>query len=350
MVIESHHAYNALVWTNVAVRKVSVYLIALLGIAGVTGSLKLLGGHINSATVALALVLVVVFVATLSGSRPAIFASILAVISFNFFFLPPIGTFNIASPDNWVALIVFLVTAITVGQLSARARRRAEEADRARQEIEGLYVELKESFEQASRAKALEQSERLKSALLDAVTHDLRTPLTSIKASITTLLDEVNGSPESHELSELDADSRREMLQVIDEESDRLNRFVGGMIELARIEAGEMHLSRRWGAVDEIIFAALARAEPLTRGHEIQVEIENDLPVARVDSRAVSEVVYTLVDNAAKYSSVGTVLRVEAKRTDDSLDDHRSGRLPSGFAITRRECTGEHCASNAERV
>ena len=93
-------------------------------------------------------------------------------------------------PDNWVALFVFLVTAITAGQLSARARRRADEANAARQEIERLYYELQDSFERLSQAEALKQSERLKSALLDAVTHDLRTPLTSIKASVTMLLDD----------------------------------------------------------------------------------------------------------------------------------------------------------------
>ena len=101
-------------------------------------------------------------------------------------------------------------------------------------------------------------------------------------------------------------------MEVIDEESDRLNRFIGGLIELARIEAGEMHLRRRWGAVDEITSAALQRAEPMTRGHDVEVSIEADLPVVRVDERAVSEVVYTLVDNAAKYSPKGTSIRITA--------------------------------------
>jgi two-component system sensor histidine kinase KdpD len=224
---------------------------------------------------------------------------------------------TIADPENWVALAAFLVTAITAGQLSARAKRRAEEAETGRREIERLFNELQNAFERASHAEALRQSEKLKSALLDAVTHDLRTPLTSIKASITTLLDELDGKAHEGQSLTLDDESRREMLEVINEESDRLNRFIGGLIELARIEAGEMNLRRRWGAVDEIIAAALARAEPLTRGHRITVEIENDLPVVRVDSRAVSEVVYTLLDNAAKYSASGTTIHVEAGRAGD---------------------------------
>ena len=103
------------------------------------------------------------------------------------------GTFTISDPHNWVAIIAFLLTAVTVGQLSARAKQRTEEAEVGKREIERLYEELRDAFERASHAEALRQSEKLKSALLDAVTHDLRTPLTSIKASITTLLDEVRG-------------------------------------------------------------------------------------------------------------------------------------------------------------
>src|SRR4029453_3207988 len=106
------------------------------------------------------------------------------------------------------------------------------------------------------------------------VTHDLRTPLTSIKASITTLLDEVRGQTDGNHLVPLDDESKIEMMEIIDEESDRLDRFIGGLIELARIEAGEMHLRRRWGAVDEITSAALHRAEPITRGHHVELSIE----------------------------------------------------------------------------
>ena len=174
-------------------------------------------------------------------------------------------------------------------------------------------------FEQASQAEALRQSEKLKSALLDAVTHDLRTPLTSIKASITTLIDEARGRTEEDQPVALDNESRLEMLEVIDEESDRLNRFIGGLIDLARIEAGELHLRRRWGAVDEIISTALTRAEPFTQTHEVEVNIEKELPVVRVDERAVSEVVYTLVDNAAKYSPDGTKIDISAQRSEDGM-------------------------------
>lgn len=297
------------------------YLVAVLGVAVATLVLKPFSGHINSTTVALALLLVVLFVATLWGSRPALLASALGMTCFNFFFLPPVWTLTVADPDNWIALAAFLITAVTAGQLSVREKRRAEEAEDGRRQIERLYKELREAFERASQAEALKRSERLKSALLDAVTHDLRTPLTSIKASVTTLLDELltkaDGAephaPDAEESHALDAEGRREMLEVIDEETDRLNRFVEGLVELARIEAGEMHLRRRWQPVEEIVAAALERAAPLVRDHPVEVSLEEALPVAHVDARAVAEVVYTLVDNAAKYSVARAAIRVSAE-------------------------------------
>jgi K+-sensing histidine kinase KdpD len=293
------------------------YVVAVLSVSALTLLLNVVGAQVNAATVSLALLLNVLFIATRWGSLPALAAAIVAMLCFNFFFLPPSGTFNIAATDNWIALVAFLVTAVMAGQLSARARRRAEEAETGKKEIEHLYAELRDAFERASHAEALRQSEKLKSALLDAVTHDLRTPLTSIKASITTLLDEVRGRVNGEPPVSLDAEARVEMMEVIDEESDRLNRFINGLIELARIEAGDLHLRRRWGAVEEIISAALLRAAPITRQHRIELDVEKELPGVQVDERAVSEVVYTLVDNAAKYSAKGSRIRITARRAGD---------------------------------
>jgi two-component system sensor histidine kinase KdpD len=109
------------------------------------------------------------------------------------------------------------------------------------------------------------------------------------------------------------------MMEVIDEESDRLNRFISGLIDLARIEAGELQLRRRWGTVEEIIATALTRAEKLTANRKVDVYVESELPIVRVDERAVSEVVYTLIDNAAKYSPMGSRIRITAERAGDEL-------------------------------
>lgn len=306
------------------------YGAAVLGIAAATGLLKVFGGHVNPTTAALGFLLVVLFVATAWGSRPAVFASLLGVAAFNFFFLPPFGTFEIRNPDNWVAFFAFLITAVTAGQLSARAKRRAEEAELAKQEIERLYYQLQDTFERSSQAKALKQSERLKSALLDAVTHDLRTPLTSIKASVTTLLSELYAVERNESGALLGNEGRKELLQIIDEEADRLDRFIEGLTKLARIDAGEMYLRRQSCSIDEIITAALKRAEPRTREHQIEVWIEEELPLVKVDEPAIAEVIYTLVDNAAKYSPPQTPIRISATPSDDgtilvSIEDQGPG-------------------------
>jgi K+-sensing histidine kinase KdpD len=311
-------------------RSVFYYSLAVTSIAAVTALLAPFHQSINSTTIALALLLVVLFVATQLGSGPALLASLAGIVSFNFFFLPPVRTLIITEPENWVALVAFLITAVTAGELSGRVRRRAAEAEAGRREIERLYEDLSSAFERASHAEALRQSEKLKSALLDAVSHDIRTPLTSIKASVTTLLDEVRGGTAGEPSVMLDTESRTEMLEIIDEESDRLDKFVEGLIELARIEAGEMQLRPGWGPVDEIITSALGRAKLRTLGHLVEVRIDKNLPVAQVDPRSIEEVIYTLVDNAAKYSAVGTRILIDAKQTADeaiqiSVEDEGQG-------------------------
>jgi K+-sensing histidine kinase KdpD len=313
------------------------YIVAVAGIGAVTVALRLAGESINSTTVALAMLLVVLFVAARWGPRPAVAGSVLGVLCFNFFFLRPLHTFTVADPDNWVALIAFLVTAVTAGQLSARLNRRAEEAEAGRREIERLYDELRSAFELASHAEALRESERLKSALLDAVTHDLRTPLTSIKASVTTLLDELKRRSSEPSLAGLNEEGRQEMLEVINEECDRLNRFIEGLVEMARIEAGELRLRRRWGTIEEMVEMALSRAKKLTDQHRVEVDILDNLPVVLVDARAVSEVIYTLVDNAAKYSPSKTTIRIAASRAENEMIKVSVEDCGPGISVELRE-------------
>ncbi len=317
-------------WKALTRKQLLGYVAAVIVIVAATAALRALGSHINPTTVALTFLLIILFVATAWGPKPAVLASLLGAACFNFFFLPPLGTFHIDDPENWIALLAFLVTAITAGQLSSRAKLRADEATGARREIERLYHELQETFEQSSQAKALKQSERLKSALLDAVTHDLRTPLTSIKASVTTLLDDQCMNQTGENPSQLGEEDRQDMLEVIDEEADRLDRFIEDLMALARIEAGEMQLRREWGSLEEIVIAAMKRASPLTRNHHIELRLHDELPSVRVDERAMAEVIYVLLENAAKYSPSGGVIRLAAQPDQQDmvrleLDDQGPG-------------------------
>jgi two-component system sensor histidine kinase KdpD len=292
------------------------YIAGLSAILVSTTVLIPLRGHINTTTVAVSLLLVILFVAMFFGSKSALLASMLAMLCFNFFFLPPFHTFTIADPQNWVALTAFFITALVVGQLSARAKRQAREAETGRVEIARLYEDLRIAFDRASEAEALKKSERLKSALLDAVTHDIRTPLTSIKASATLLLDDRESAEAIQKLS---AEEKEALLKVINHGVDRLDHFVAGIVDLARIDAGDMKLYRNWGEVEDIIDAALAQAGPLTREHGIKVVVADELPVVRVDARAVAEVIYTLLDNASKYAPNGTLITIHAERAGDEV-------------------------------
>ena len=269
---------------------VAVVLVATVGLAW-------LGERVNLVTVALGLLLIVLTTATFFGRNPALLASFVAMLCFNYFFLPPVGTWHIAEPQNLVAWAAFTLTALLAGELSSYASRRAEEAER-------LYDELQTAFETATQARALEQSEKLKSALLDAVTHDLRTPLTSVKAAVTTLLESEGG----HRTIELDSVGRAEFLHIINEETDRLNGFIEGMVQLARIEAGSINATGAFSNVEEIITIALERAEHLLADHHVTVNLQKELPLIRVDARAIAEVIYNLVENAAKYSPAGSTV------------------------------------------
>ncbi len=282
-------------------------MVILYGTAGLVLAVLLLfpfREQINSTPVALTFLILVLLMAAIFGTFPAIVMSIASMLCFNYFFLPPYHTFTITDPQNWIALFAFLVTSIIAGSLSGRVRKRAEESER-------LYLELQEMFKKASQADAIKQREQLKSALLDAVTHDLRTPLTSMKAAVTTLLAESE--------STLDVEGRREMLEVIDTEIDRLNHHLEGLIEIAKLEAGAMQPRRMWSSIEEIISNTLARASGITASHIIKVEYEENLPPVRIDEKAIAEVLYLLIENATKYAPVESEINVKVQQTADFL-------------------------------
>lgn len=282
--------------------------------AGVVGALvvALRVAGVDTAGIAAPLLLLdIVVVARFWGTGPALLGAAEAAAAYSYYFLPPFG-FGIEDPDDWVAFVTFVVTAVVAGELASRAERRAAEAQEGRREIERLYQELQIAFDRASEAEAARRNEQLKAALLDALTHNLRTPLTAIKAAVTALLGA--GAPGS--VSRLPAEDEGELLQVIDEESDRLNRFIEALSSADRRETESLPQLRS-AAVDAIVRAALARAETVTRDHRIRTVLGPDLPAVAVDSAAIIEVIYILVDNASKYAPRGTTITVDAQRWDD---------------------------------
>jgi two-component system sensor histidine kinase KdpD len=291
------------------------YVAAAITVAPIVLMLRL--AAVSYAGVAAPLLLLdVVVVARLWGTGPALVAAASGAAAYSYFVLPPAG-FGIEDPEDWIAFITFIVTAVIAGELASRAERRAAEAQAGRAEIERLYQELQSAFERASEAEAARRNEELKAALLDALTHNLRTPLTSIKAAVTALI----GADAWRHTTELSHEGQHDLLQVIDEESDRLNRFIEG---LSTTDTGEpvppIHL--RAVAVDEIVRSGLHRAETVTRDHRVMVQVDDDLPAVSVDAASITEVIYILLDNASKYAPPGSTITVDA-----TADGVRSVRL-----------------------
>jgi K+-sensing histidine kinase KdpD len=285
----------------------AVVALSLLAVSLATAVLWTLREQINPTTVALVELLVIVLIARVFEWRAALAASVAASLAFNYLFLPPYYTFHIAEPQNWIAFIVFVSVAATVGHLSSMSNRRREEAER-------LLQELESAFEKASEAEGLKRSEALKSALLDAVTHDFRTPLTSIKASVTMLIEDAQ-----FKSSDLDRHARNELLEVINEETDRLNTFVESMVEAARFQAGSELLTRIPASPEEIILKAARRSKSLKQTHNLRSMIEPDLPSLQVDSRSVVEALFNLIENAAKYAPEGTEITIAAARNNGGV-------------------------------
>ncbi len=297
----------------------------------VVGVLRLFS--VSSAGIAAPLLLlVVVIVARLWGTIPALLAAASGAAAYSYYFLPPEG-FGIEDPEDWLAFVIFIITAVIAGELASRAERRAAEAQAGRQEIERLYQELQAAFERASEAEAVRRNEQLKAALLDALTHNLRTPLTAIKAAVTALLHRGVWSPQS----ELSLEGRGELLQVIDEESDRLNRFIEGLSTSDRAEPTQPSQFRSV-EVEAVIGSSLARADTLTRDHRLALDIDEGLPPLGVDPASITEAIYILVDNASKYSPAGTTISLQATLHDDrhvriTVADEGPG-IPRGAART----------------
>jgi two-component system sensor histidine kinase KdpD len=368
---------------------------------------------VNAATAALLMLLLVLWAATKWGLSEAIFTSIISVLGFNFFFLPPIGTFTIADPENWVALFAFLVTAFTVSRLSTQAKRRAEEAVAGRNEIGTLYelsramlmdeardavrvsvmktgqilhlrhiaffdvagnqvygsiddsgishadlVRVAETGEptgggdstvipvrlgthivgslalqgarlspttqdsiasllainyervralnRAAAAEVAKRNEVFKSSLLDGLAHDLKTPLTAIRTCVTRL---ITLPPRTEEV-------RQELLNIIDQESERLQRSIGEAIELARIESQELHLHREPTLVADLARAAVEETRDENAGR-YSIDIPRDLKLD-IDAGLVRRALMQLLENARKYAPPDSAIEIQARIPDGS--------------------------------
>jgi two-component system sensor histidine kinase KdpD len=371
---------------------------------------------VNSTTVGFAFLLAILVGSAWGGLRTSILMSVVATLAYDYYFIPPVDTWNITDPQDWVALTAFLITSAVGSTLSAWARRQTKDAQHQRQEAEQLYdlsqrllsagdalalcnaipadivdafgakaaalllsegqtlfyspgglhqmdaadlkaslgyrevhveadrglsfvplrlgfnvigsigvaeaglseatleslgslvmiaIERARAIEQVGKIEALRENERLKSALLDAITHEFRTPLTAIKISVTGMLSDLN----------FDREQCRELLSMIDEGCDRIDHLVGEVSEMSQLESGEIKLDFSRHSVGELIDAALADCKDALGARTLERGIANEEVAIRADLHWAAKILVHLINNANLYSTPGQpiALRTETR-------------------------------------
>jgi two-component system sensor histidine kinase KdpD len=199
--------------------------------------------------------------------------------------------------------------------LEAAARQATAALDRARLDARARIAQLDA------------ETNQLRAAMFSSVTHDLRTPLASIKAGVTSLLDDaVHHDPRQE----------RELLTTILEETDRLNRLVGNLLDLARIRAGALTPTRQPASMDEIVEVVLARMRPRLAGHTVLADLPADLPDVSVDPVQLDQVLTNLLENAGRHAPQGTEIRVSLQWVRDAIQVRIADQGP-GIPMDERE-------------
>jgi two-component system sensor histidine kinase KdpD len=372
------------------------YARAVAATAAATAVAWLMFPLVEAPTLILPYLVGTVAVATRAGRGASVFASLLSVAAFDFFFVPPYFTFGVAEIHHVLTFAVMLGVALVISGLTVRTRRQAQAAeDRERQTValyamsrelaqatgaaelsavasrhigEGFDVEVEllpsdrtdpdrssvvlpllghkgpmgsvrvrprrraalasperrrqlEMFvnqaalalerarlaAEAEDARIRAETERLRNALLTSVSHDLRTPLAAITGAATTMLDAG---------ARLEASVRRELLESIRDEADRLNRLVQNLLEMTRLESGALQLRRDWHPLEEVVGAALGRLAARIGRRQVVVTIPPELPLVPIDDVLIEQVLLNLVENALKYSADGRPIRILATATD----------------------------------
>jgi two-component system, OmpR family, sensor histidine kinase KdpD len=280
----------------------------------VTTVLLPLRDDVTSATPALVLVVPCVLAALVGGRAVGLAVAVFAAGAFNFVFLEPFGTFKVASVDEATALVVFGLVALTVATLVAREGERRRAAVQRTTEVEALWRKNAEMHTEQARLaaekQALEAIDLQRSALLRSVSHDLRTPLAAIRAVVSDLRDEVL----------YDAAARQELLELVADEAERLDRLVQNLLSMSRIEAGSLQPERQAVAIDELLDNRVRRLRPLLRDGTVTVQADPALPFVSADYTMVEQIVTNLLENASRHSPPGSPIVVSANAQGDFIE------------------------------
>ncbi len=280
-------------------RLIGAFVLEAVGLPLLTVCLAAARAHLAFADDLLLYQAAVIGVTLVGGFVPAVVAAIASSLMLNWYFTPPLHTWTIDSPQSLLALVLFVAVAVTVSSVVHLAARRAELAARLAGE--------------AARAHGLAESNRIRTALLAAVGHDLRTPLASVKASVSTLRQtDVTWSP----------DDQRELLATIEEGADRLNALIGNLLDMSRIQTGAVHLFVRPTSLEEV---APLVVHAVDDGALLQVEMSEDLPLVRADPGLLERALANLVAECAALLTAGAAAHPRRARR---AERRRSGSRP----------------------
>lgn len=254
--------------------RAAVWALAFFSLAAAAFLLFAFRQYLDKAHVALVFLLVVLGSSASAGRVLGVVIAFAAFLIFDWFFLPPYNTLMLNNPFDWLVLVAFLITSFVAAELLYRARAEREAVERA---------------------EALREADKLKDALLASLSHDLRTPLTTIKGL-------------AHELQSI-GDERT---LIIEEQADRLNRLVTDLLDVARLDGGALPLDIQVNAVDDLLGAVVQHVAGRPDRHRLKVTLDDPsaLSLGQFDFVHSLRILANLVDNALKYAPVDTSVEV----------------------------------------
>ena len=263
------------------------YILSLLLVAAATFACEFIRPHLVPTNLVMVYQLAVVIAAVRLGLRPAIATAFFSVLAFDFFFVPPRLTFSVAEKEYLVTFLGFFVVGVIISSLVAKVREQSLERERLSREAE--------------KARILLARENLERALLNSISHDLRTPLVSIKGALSALKDSGD---------RLNSQARMELLETANDEAERLNRFVGNLLDMTRLEAGAMRPKIEPSDLQELVGCALSAMESRLGDRSISVQLPPGLTLVPLDMVLMTQVLVNLLDNANKYAPAAATVEI----------------------------------------
>jgi two-component system sensor histidine kinase KdpD len=245
----------------------------------------------------------VLWVSTRHGRSASVLASVLGVMAFDFVFVPPYWRLTVQNEQYLVTFAVMLLTALTISTLTHNLRRRDREARAAWERVEAEF---------------------LRNTLLSGVSHELRTPLAGITGASSTLIE--NGES-------LSPDERREMLETVYGEAERMERLINNLLDMTRLESGGLTVKKEWLPLQEVVGSALQHMDRRLAGRTVTTHLDAGLPLVNVDPVAMEQVLSNLLDNAVQYTPAGSTIDVSAEASDSRVQitvADRGPGLPAG--------------------